>query len=122
MVAAVANQVVVSDALTSLVNKINGRRRTRTLSAKWLAESAASLAPGEREFHHGGHVANAYSYPAIATAAVVWRDYDGKAYAWVDTANAKRGCTGFGRRDIWAIPSAESTASLIDQGCVVEVE
>ncbi len=54
MVAASANQVVVSEALTSLVNKINGRRRTRTLPAKWLAESAASLAPGEREFFHGG--------------------------------------------------------------------
>ena len=120
MVAA-TNQVVVSNALASLVNKVNGRRRTRTLPAKWIAESAASLAPGEREFLHAGHVANAYSYPAIATAAVVYRTEDGRAFACVTTANAKRGCTGFGRRDIWTIPTNDQIEAAIAAGHTVEI-
>lgn len=109
-------EVVVTPALQSVVDRANGRRRTRTLPAQWIADAAADLAPGERQFFHGGHVANAYGFAAIATVAVVWRDEAGQAYATVTTGNAKRGCTGFGRRDIWTIPTTQELANLVSQG------
>jgi len=119
MVAAINSTVPA--ALVSLVARVNGRRRTRTLPAQWIMDSAVALEPGEREFLHAGHVANAYSYPAIATAAVIYRTEEGKVYACVTEANAKRGCTGFGRRDIWTIPTAEQIAAAIAAGHTVEI-
>ena len=94
-------------ALQTALKQANGRRRTRTLTIEDITEAAELLKPGEHAFIHGGHVANAYSYAAVATGAVVWKP-KGKRRVYVELreVNATRGSTGFGREDRWTPPES----------------
>jgi hypothetical protein len=91
--------------LQQALAQANGSRRTRLLGLDDIVSEAARLRPGQHIFLHGGHVANAYGYPAYATGAVVWKS-PGKRHACclVDVVPASRGSTGFGRQDSWAPP------------------
>ena len=89
-------------ALQQRLNTVNGRRRARTLSLADIVEAADQLKPGEHVFLHGGHVANSYRYPAVATGAVVFIPA-GRVSARVllQVVSASKGATGFGRHDQW---------------------
>lgn len=68
---------------------VNGRRRVRTLEMRELFDADPP------DMLHGGHVANAYGYPAFATAALIV-EFDGYRHVLLRLANAKKGCSGFG--------------------------
>jgi len=89
--------------LQRALDQANGRRRTRLLDLDDIVSEAARLRPGQHAFLHGGHVANAYGYPAEATGAVVWIPAGKRAaFAAIKTVNAQRGCTGFGHESRWS--------------------
>jgi len=98
--------------LQQALSKVNGKRRERLLGLGNIVGAAAGLKPGQHVFLHGGHVANAYGYPAVATGAVVWIP-KGKRSALVAVrlVNAKRGSTGFGHESNW-------TADRLGYTCV----
>jgi len=100
--------------LQQALTQANGRRRTRLIDLDDIVSTAQSLKPGEHRFIHGGHVANAYGYSAVATGAVVWIP-SGKraALAIVKPVDARRGCTGFGHESNWVAPIDYSDAIRI---------
>ena len=100
--------------LQTALAQANGRRRTRLLNLDDLVTAAAGLRPGQHEFLHGGHVANAYGYPAEATGAVVWIPIGKRAaFATIEVVNAQRGCTGFGHESSWVPANDYSDAIRI---------
>ena len=93
---------MATSKLQQALNQANGSRRTRLLDLDDIVRAASQLQPGQHVFLHGGHVANAYGYPARATGAAVWIPAGKRAaFAAIKTVNAQRGCTGFGRESNW---------------------
>jgi hypothetical protein len=96
------------------LGQINGRRRTRLLDLGDIAGTARSLKPGQHALLHGGHVANAYKYPAFATGAAVWKPVGKRtAYVIVKTVSASAGHSGFGRESQWVPAPDDSDAIAI---------
>ena len=88
--------------LETILERVNGKRRERLLDHKDLMRAAAKLKPGQHVFLHGGHVANAYRFPAYATGAVVFVPKGKRtAYVFLDVVSAKKGATGFGTEKYW---------------------
>ena len=100
--------------LQQALDQVNGRRRQRLLDLSDLVEVASQLRPGQHRFLHGGHVANAYKYPAHATGAVVWIPTGKRAaFATVKIVNASKGASGFGCSDAWDPTKIDSAAIRI---------
>lgn len=93
--------------LAEVLPEINGRRRERLLSESDIIRAGRRLQNGQYTFLHGGHVANAYKYPAYATGAAVWR-HRGRCYCELKTVSATRGSTGFGQQRCYKPPEDKS--------------
>ena len=103
---------MAASKLQQSLDQANGRRRTRLLDLDDIVWAASKLRPGQHTFLHGGHVANAYSYPACATGAVVWIPTGKRAaFATIEIVNAKRGCTGFGHESSW-VPARDAADAI----------
>lgn len=88
------------EKIKARLSQVNGKRRTRTLKLRGIAQAAYDLhtTGGTHEFRHGGHVANSYKYPATATAWLVYRDSAGDVRVIIREVSATKGSTGFGDR------------------------
>jgi hypothetical protein len=97
----------IREAIFGAVARANNNRRTRLLDGRrvlqdiaLVIEHGAKTGQQARLHLHGGHVANSYGYPAVATASRVVYDPEHEVVLIeVKVANATKGCTGFGRRD-----------------------
>ena len=91
--------------LSEALRQANGRRRERLLTLNEVVAASIDLRPGQHIFLHGGHVASAYRYPAVATGAVVWIPRKKRLpRAIFKVVSASKGSTGFGREDQWSPP------------------
>jgi len=80
------------------VEAINGNRRIRILKDWEVAYDLVKTIQVGSSFSHAGTVANAYSFPAYATALLIGKS--GQHIRAIATlANAKAGSTGMGRLD-----------------------
>jgi len=87
----------IRDDVASLLDLVNGRRRTRVVELDDVLDAISCAAHGSSiEYIHGGHVANAYKYPAVATAVLVVRQGSFVAIH-IRESNARKGSTGFGK-------------------------
>jgi len=103
---------MATSKLQQALNQANGRRRTRLIDLDDIVWAASRLRPGQHVFLHGGHVANAYSYPASATGAVVWIPAGKRsAFASIKLVDAQRGCTGFGHESSW-VPARDAADAI----------
>jgi uncharacterized protein (TIGR02996 family) len=67
------------NVIEGLLERVNGRRRTRTLNMRDVMECVVKAARDEEGWHFvGGTVANAYNYPSRSTVCVAARRTDGK--------------------------------------------
>lgn len=111
------NIVLVNPTLRQLRKAIsqaqidaNGNMRTRTIGDNTISEWAtdAKRTKAGRHSSHGGHVANAYKYPAYAAAMFCYwaTDMHGRKHVWIvgHTVSAKKG-SGVGHPQ--ALPTRE---------------
>lgn len=89
----------ITQDIENQLEVVNGQRQTRLLylaHVRWcIRKVIESETDPAVEFIHGGHVANAYKYPAVATACLALRV--GRVVAiQIKEVNARKGCTGFG--------------------------
>ena len=104
----------MNNTLENALAEANGRRQVRTLSIDEIVDAAKDLRPGEHTFLHGGHVANSYKYPAVATIAVVYRRKGERlSRAIISVGSATKGSTGFGRRDQWTPPAKSANEVVV---------
>jgi len=73
------------------LDRANGRRRTRTVSADAALLAVRGAVRNGRDWAAGDSVANAYKYPAVRTVALAVRQSDGGVALAVGTASASKG-------------------------------
>lgn len=98
--AQIASQAAALETLVakvcSAVDRTNGRRRDRLIAECEVWTDVLDAINTGASYRHGGHVANAYKYRAVATVLLL-RAYDGQLHWYASEANAKKGSTGIGR-------------------------
>src|SRR3954467_7079468 len=80
----------VQSMINAAVDTANGNRRTRTISSDDVRQAILEAYQDGYGYVTGGHVANAYNYPAVTSVAFVAKGSDDSVALAVGVTNAKK--------------------------------